>query len=313
VIRKICLFLLIAAIIDIRPLLAQNSGAAEVKILDLGLASDDEFAEALKKAKDIELVSDGAPAEAALPNETASGQEKTAPAKEDPAVAEQKAPSSAGQAAPSGKAPSDGNYENEYLQESGRLAELAEESFDEGDYDASAKYADEAALSAKQSDVYVAIATAKRYIDQAVSSGVSKRFSPEYREAENWYSQSLSARDKEEWDAAIASARMVVELLEGLDASAPATPQPQPGVLPATYTVREWAVSKDCFWNIAGFPWVYGDPHKWRVLYNANKSKLPNPNNPNRIEPGTVLDIPSIKGEVRQGAWESGRSYEPLK
>jgi nucleoid-associated protein YgaU len=85
-----------------------------------------------------------------------------------------------------------------------------------------------------------------------------------------------------------------------------------PNALPATYTVRNWSVSKDCFWNIAGFPWVYGNPYQWRTLYNANKSKLPNPNNPNVIEPGTVLDIPSIKGEVRQGAWESGRTYEPL-
>jgi hypothetical protein len=94
------------------------------------------------------------------------------------------------------------------------------------------------------------------------------------------------------------------------------SPNASPGTvlsLPATYTVRPWAVSKDCFWNIAGFPWVYGDPHQWRLLYNANKSKLPNPNNPNVIEPGTVLDIPSIKGEVRQGAWESGRTYEALK
>jgi nucleoid-associated protein YgaU len=86
-----------------------------------------------------------------------------------------------------------------------------------------------------------------------------------------------------------------------------------PGALPATYTVRPWAVSKDCFWNIAGFPWVYGDPHQWRLLYNANKSKLPDPNNPDSLEPGTVLDIPSIKGELRQGAWDSGRTYEPIR
>jgi len=83
--------------------------------------------------------------------------------------------------------------------------------------------------------------------------------------------------------------------------------------LPATYTVRAWGVSKDCFWNIAGRPWVYGNPYRWRTLYEANKSKLPNPNNPNLLEPGTVLDIPSIKGEARQGEWDSNRTYPPLK
>jgi len=82
--------------------------------------------------------------------------------------------------------------------------------------------------------------------------------------------------------------------------------------LPARYAVRSWGVSKDCFWNIAAYPWVYGDPHQWRVLYNANKSKLPDPNNPNLIEPGIVLDIPSIKGETRQGAWDSSKTYTPI-
>ena len=82
--------------------------------------------------------------------------------------------------------------------------------------------------------------------------------------------------------------------------------------LPATYRVRTWASYGDCFWNIAALPGVYGDPHKWRVLYNANKSKLQNPDNPDLIEPGMVLDIPSIQGEVRQGEWESGKDYPAL-
>jgi nucleoid-associated protein YgaU len=84
-------------------------------------------------------------------------------------------------------------------------------------------------------------------------------------------------------------------------------------ILPATYTVRKWDIYGDCFWNIAGRPWVYNDPHRWRTLYEANRSKLDNPNNPNIIEPGTVLDIPSIKGETRQGEWDSNRTYEPLR
>jgi nucleoid-associated protein YgaU len=82
--------------------------------------------------------------------------------------------------------------------------------------------------------------------------------------------------------------------------------------LPGQYTVRPWAVSKDCFWNIAGRSWVYGDPYKWRLLYNANKAKLPDPNNPNLIEPGIVLDIPSLQGETREGPWDANKTYPPL-
>jgi len=246
--EKFCLFLLILITTGISPVLAQNSGTG-MNVLDLGLASDDEFTQALDKAGDIELINkeDNLTGEAVTTGETPAAQ--AVPAKQETAVG-------------SGGGITNGNTggitgDNEYLVESRRLARLAEDSFAEGDYDASAKYADEAAWLATQSDI--------------------------------WIQQSL----------------------EGLRTSGGRTPSSAP--LPATYTVRPWSVSKDCFWNIAGFPWVYGNPHQWRLLYNANKSKLPNPNNPNVIEPGTVLDIPSIKGEVRQGAWESGRTYEPIR
>lgn len=204
--------------------------------------------------------------------------------------------------------------ENAYLRQSRRLARLAEDSFSEGDYSASARYADEAAWLAKQSDVYVAITVAKRYLDETVASGVSARFPSEYGEAEDWYEQSKKARDSEEWDIAIDAAYMVTQLLDGLGTPGNSGDSKlSSGALPATYTVRPWSVSKDCLWNIAGQPWAYGNPRLWKTLYNANKSKLPDPNNPDILKPGIVLDIPSIKGEIRQGEWETGKSYEPIR
>ncbi|MHC6202291.1 LysM peptidoglycan-binding domain-containing protein [Breznakiellaceae bacterium SP9] len=80
-------------------------------------------------------------------------------------------------------------------------------------------------------------------------------------------------------------------------------PPTQSQYLPAQYQVRPWAISLDCFWNIAGRDWAYGDPSKWRLLYNANKTKLADPNNPDVIEPGIILDIPSLNNEQRQGLW----------
>ena len=135
---------------------------------------------------------------------------------------------------------------NQYFMESLRLAGLAQEAYDDGDYDAAADYAREAARYAELSDAYIA--------------------------------QQMKTTDEGTY-------------------------------LPASYTVRDWDVSGDCFWNIAGRPWAYGDPHQWRLLYDANRSKLPDPNNPNLIEPGTVLEIPSIRGEVRQGAWDEAKTY----
>jgi nucleoid-associated protein YgaU len=93
----------------------------------------------------------------------------------------------------------------------------------------------------------------------------------------------------------------------------PPPQEPERVLLPAQYTVRPWNTFRDCLWNIAGRPWIYGDPTQWRLLYNANKSKMPNPDNPDLIEPGMVLDIPSIKGEERQGLWDAEKTYPSLR
>ena len=209
---------------------------------------------------------------------------------------------------------------NRYFRESQRLTKLAEETYKYGDYDASAGFALDAIRYAKLSDDYVAlqmkikaandaIAAAKTRIDWAVSSGASKQYPVEFNEADTWYKSSLTFRNSQEWDNAIDAASRVIELLAYIQAPASGGTTP----LPATYTVRSWLTFKDCFWNIAARPWVYGDPFKWRLLYNANKSKLPDPDNPDLIEPGIVLDIPSIRGESRQGAWDSSKDYTPLE
>ena len=75
------------------------------------------------------------------------------------------------------------------------------------------------------------------------------------------------------------------------------TDSPKTPVLPAQYRVK----NRDTLWNIAGKPEIYGNPWQWRRIYNANRGKMPRPDNPNLIHPGMVLDIPSIAGEARAG------------
>jgi hypothetical protein len=238
---------------------------------------------------------------------------------------------------------------NQYYRESLRLTNLAKLSYNEGDYDASTGYAAEAVRYAQLSDEYVAlrlkmkeandaIAAAKTRLDWASSINASARYPREYGEAANYYNTSLNLRRAENWDGAIEAARRVLDALayvkpEEPVAEAPPAPEPPriaetppvlepvaetppppaPVLLPSQYTVRPWSTSRDCFWNIAGRPWVYGDPALWRVLYNANKSKMPNPDNPDLIEPGMVMDIPSIGGEERQGLWDAEETYPSLR
>jgi hypothetical protein len=231
---------------------------------------------------------------------------------------------------------------NRYFLESLRLTNLAQESYAYGDYDESSNYADEALRYAQLSDEYVAlqlkiketddaIAAAKARIDWAVSIGAPRTNPEEYGKSEQAYGEAVSFRSEESWDEAIAAARRVIDFLAYITAPAPVQPPvpapvptpaqvPAPAPvpagkpeLPAQYTVRPWASSRDCFWNIAGRSWAYGDPHKWRLIYNANKAKLPNPDNPDLIEPGMILDIPSAQGEHREGLWDANKTYEPIR
>ena len=220
---------------------------------------------------------------------------------------------------------------NRYFLESVRLTNLANLTFEEGDYDVSTRYSEEAVRYAYLSDEFVrlqlkiketddAIASARRRIDYATSVNAATRYPTEYNRAQTAYVEARSFRAAESWDEAIAAANRVLALLAGVtDASqqpvAAQTPPPAAGTtpLPAQYTVRPWASSKDCLWNIAGRSWAYNDPKQWKVIYEANKARMPQPNNPDLIHPGFILNIPSIKGEFRQGMWDANTTYPSLR
>jgi hypothetical protein len=236
---------------------------------------------------------------------------------------------------------------NQYFIKSVEFSNKAQLAFEDGDYDLSTQYSAEALKYARLSDEWVAlqlkiketddaISAAKNRLDWAASSVVNARtrYPSEYGKAQSLYTDARNYRGAERWDDAINAARQVVNALAYLTEApdkAPPAPAPAPAPapspapapapapvqgptqLPAQYTVRPWALSKDCFWNIAGRPWAYGDPNKWRLLYNANKAKLPEPDNPDLIHPDTILEIPSIQGETRSGLWDASKTYPTFK
>jgi len=199
---------------------------------------------------------------------------------------------------------------NEYYLRSLQLNRLALETYEYGDYDASAGFAQEAVRYAELSDEYVSvqlIAEAKRLLEWADKNSIATKFPNNYNEGKTQYENAVGAHANENWNEAIGAAIKSIEIFAAFESGKrPAVATPS-GPLAKQYTVRTWRVERDCLWNIAGYPWVYGDPWKWKILYDANKDKMPEPSNPDLIEPGMVLDIPSIQGETRQGMWTPNR------
>jgi hypothetical protein len=198
---------------------------------------------------------------------------------------------------------------NEFYLRSVELNNLAAETYEYGDYEASAGFAQEAVRYAQLSDEYVSnqlISEAERLMKWSSDNKFDTKFPNNFAEGKTQYQNALEARTNENWNDSIDFAIKAIEIFTAFQVSGkpPATTTTAPsGPLASQYTVRTWRVERDCLWNIAGYPWVYGDPWKWKVLYDANKEKMPEPANPDLIEPGMILDIPPLSNEKRQGMW----------
>lgn len=205
------------------------------------------------------------------------------------------------------------SYKNNTYQ---KLAEeytvKAVRAMDAGEYALAEEYAalaeENAALSEAfirhmlaQSEAEQKIALAKNRLEYVKSIHGDVNFPIAYKAAEGYFNQATEAYDKEEYELAVARAQLVLDSLAEVYEITP---------LPKYYIVRPWAETKDCFWNISGRTYVYNNPFLWENLYEANKDKLPEPDNPNLILPGMKMEIPSITGEYRDGVYSPNTKYE---
>jgi len=215
---------------------------------------------------------------------------------------------------------------NQFYLESVRFIDLADTFFMLGNYEQSIVFAQEAIRQALLSDEFVAVELineTERLMNRAYTNNFAAWYPNEFSMGKEYYEESLIAHSENKFDQSIDLSKSSIGILASLQIPEAGAVPPPPAVttpaavvtgtrtvpLPSQYTVRPWATARDCLWNIAGYPWVFNDPRRWTELYEANRSRMPQPNNPDLIHPGFVINIPSTGGEVRQGMWDPNTNY----
>jgi nucleoid-associated protein YgaU len=212
--------------------------------------------------------------------------------------------------------------DNEYYRKAQALVIQSQKAMDDGDYDGAAALAARARESFQKSDDWVAtmtqfyrangwISVADEKVRYARSIDADRNFKDKYDSAVADVAAARTALNAKDYPVSIEHSKAAVDALAAVKPVVAKTPEPvksDTAPLPKYYVVRLLDL-RDCFWRIAGYPFVYNDPWKWKLLYNANKSVIENPDNPDLIEPGQRFVIPLLGDEVRDGDWDPQAHY----
>ncbi len=204
---------------------------------------------------------------------------------------------------------------NEFQRQSRMYSAMAATAYDEGDYDTAVEYATEAQKNAELSEAFIRKMLARAEAEEALQRArtrlawaeelkAERNFPTAFASAQSSVASGSSAFDAEQFADATRYALAAIQALEGIREIIP---------LPAYYRVDRWQLTRDCFWNVAALPAIYGDPFKWQELYQNNLDLLRQRTNPHLIMPGMIMRIPSLKGEYREGIYDPKNKYESFK
>ena len=219
--------------------------------------------------------------------------------------------------------------DNPHARRARDLRILAARAIDEGNYEESIAYADEAeverALAVEWAEeqvwAYRANSMRNRAREQIVYANrinAATHYPEEFALATTTMEDAETDYAARRFEASFPKFRLVRDTLtvlqpvrtvqpqrqEMVTPPVPARETPPRQVLPRYYVVRRIPADRDTFNKIAGYDFVYGDRTKWQTLYEANRHILHNPDNPHLIHPGMRFEIPSLDGEVREGVWQ---------
>lgn len=217
--------------------------------------------------------------------------------------------------------------DNQYQRAGRQYEKQAQEAMNDGRYDQAGEFADLASKEYLKSREYAdslllkfraanAINLAQRTItDVSNVRATAAHYATEIAEAKKTLAEARVLFDAENWVESRAKALEALDLLKDIRRveTEPKKKTSSNLVLPRYYTVVSRPSNTDCFWNISGRDGVYGDPTLWKNLWNENREAMKDPENPNLIFPGMIIEIPSVNGETREGTYDPSRDYSSLK
>ena len=162
----------------------------------------------------------------------------------------------------------------------------------------------------------IAYAKAEESLNKAKEDGYNETKMTNYNQASTTLIFAKQALDNKDFSNSLFNSKMVIEMVNamynGTDYNnEEITIVETSGVLfPQYYKVQYRKVGTDSLWRIASYDFIYGDGNLWRKIYEANKDKI---KDPNVIIGGQILLIPSLKGETRDGTYDSNKQYGNIK
>jgi nucleoid-associated protein YgaU len=166
-----------------------------------------------------------------------------------------------------------------------------------------AKKGDKSKLAALKDEADKMLQKARKVLSDAKESADRTKYEEKLKEADTALEDASNFYNNEKYRESIEKSKLVLNIISGLD---------KDNVFPKYYKVRLIPGKRDCFWRISGYPFIYNNIWKWKIIYEANKDKLRNPNNPHLIFPDVIFEIPSLNGEKRDGTYDPDKSYTPF-
>ncbi|WP_297286632.1 TmpB protein [uncultured Brachyspira sp.] len=162
----------------------------------------------------------------------------------------------------------------------------------------------------------IVYAKAQESLNKAKEDGYNETKMTNYNQASTTLMFAKQSLDNEDFSNSLFNSKLVIEMVNamynGTDYNnEEITIVETSGILfPKYYKVQYRKVGTDSLWRIASYDFIYGDGNLWRKIYEANKDKI---KDPNIIIGGQILLIPSLKGETRDGTYDSNKQYGNIK